>query len=118
MENELAALALIRSVRVLSAIGGLALASTGECDPLFLFVFLSFFLLGIRIMDLPRLNRILGSAQPYLAALILAVAIIDFVYLSNSFLLSVAHFLLCLQGLRLLSLRTNRENLGSLLISS
>ena len=58
------------------------------------------------------------AVQPYLATLFLFLGVVDFFFLSNSFLLSVAHFLLCLQGLRLLSLKTARECLGSLLLSS
>src|SRR6185436_5068779 len=61
---------------------------------------------------------ILERAQPILAGLVFFIGVVDFFYLSNSFLLSIAHFLLCLQGLRLLALRTNRECLGSLLLSS
>lgn len=109
---------LVRSVRWLAAIGFLALLSTKECQPIFLVVFASFFLIGLKIEDFPSLANLMGKAQPFLAALVFAASLVDFFYLSNSFLLSVAHFLLCLQGLRLMALRTNRENLGSVLLSS
>lgn len=109
---------LVQSVRVLAAVGGLAMASTGECEPVFLIVFLAFFLLGLRIEKLPVLAKLLSLLQPVMAWLVFGLALIDFFYLSKSFLLSVAHFLLCLQALQLLVLRTNRENLGGILVSS
>ncbi len=110
--------ALVKSIRALAALGGIALIMTRECQPLFVAVFVSFFALGFFVGRFPSLAKVLSAAQPYLALVVFAIAVVDFLYLSNSFLLTVAHFLLSLQGLRLLALRTNRECLGSLLVSS
>ena len=106
------------SSRLLALIGGLAMATTGELDIIFLFLFLGLFLFGLQIVKFPRLVATMSWMQPVLATLFLFVGIIDFFFLSNSFLLSVAHFLLGLQGLRLLAIKTVRENLGSVLLSS
>src|SRR5258708_38934512 len=108
MENKI----LTWSTRSLAAIAALALASSGECQPIFLFVSLSFFVLGIWIERYPELRRFMGMIQPVLAGLVLIVGLIDFFFLSNSFLLSIAHFLLSIQSVGLLALRTRRENLG------
>jgi hypothetical protein len=109
---------LVWSVRLLAALGGAGIISTGECEPVFIFVFLSFFLLGFKIQELKSFSKFIGRILPVLAWLVFFIAIVDFLYLSNSFLLAVAHFLLSLQGLQLLVLRTHRENLGCILISS
>ncbi len=109
---------LVVSVRFLSLVGALALVFSGECQPVFIGVFAGFFVLGLFIDRQERLARFMGKAQPFLALLMLAIAFIDFYKLSNSFLLAVAHFLLSVQGLRLLALQTPRENLGSVLLSS
>jgi transglutaminase-like putative cysteine protease len=109
---------LVLSVRWLAFVSGLALALSGECQPLFLGVFGGFFVLGLIINRQQRLARVMGKLQPFLALLMLAIAFIDFFKLSNSFLLAIAHFLLSVQGLRLLALQTPRENLGSVLLSS
>lgn len=109
---------LVRSTRLLAAIGGLAMATTGECSPLVLAAFLLFFLIGMKIEAFPAPVRFLGAAQPYFALIVFGLAIADFFMASQSFLLAVAHFLLGLQALRLMALRTNRENLGSVLVSS
>ncbi|MCB4756168.1 MAG: DUF3488 and transglutaminase-like domain-containing protein [Elusimicrobia bacterium] len=108
----------VRSVRVLSAMGAIALASTGELEWLFLSIFTVFFLIGLKLDDVPRISRWFGLLQPYLAVLCFGYAVFDFFRFSQSFLLSVAHFLLNVQALRLLSLRTVRENVGSVLLSS
>ncbi len=109
---------LVWAVRLLAVLGAAALISTGECEMVFISLFVCFFLLGIKMGDTPRVGRVLGFVQPALALLALSIAVIDFFYLSKSFLLAVAHFLLMLEALQLLLLRTNRENLGGLLISS
>ncbi len=109
---------LVRSVRLLALLGGIALTITGECQWLFLGVFFSFFLFGLKLADFPGLAQFFGKAQPFLALFSFSVAIIDFRYLSNSFLLTVAHFLLLVQAVRLLALQTNRECFGSVLLSS
>ena len=72
-------------------------------------VFLGLFALGLKTQTLPSLGKLLSIAQPFLAAIVFALSVIDFFYLSNSFLLTVAHFLLFIQGLRLLSFTTLRE---------
>jgi len=109
---------LVRSARLLAAIGGLAMATTGECSPIVLVAFLTFFLIGFQVQSYPALSRGLSSAQPFFALVVFAMALADFFTGSQSFLLSVAHFLLGIQALRLIALRTNRENLGSALVSS
>lgn len=109
---------LVWAVRLLALLGGAALISTGECETLFVALFVCFFLLGIKMRDVPRLGRWLSVLQPVLALLAFSISIVDFLYLSKSFLLAVSHFLLMLEALQLLLLRTPRENLGGLLISS
>lgn len=109
---------LARMTRFLAVMAGLAMATSGELEVTFLVVFLSLFLFSIRIESFPRLHAFLGFLQPFLATVFFGLGIADFFFLSNSFLLSIAHFLLCLQGLRLLALRTPRENFGSLMLSS
>ncbi len=109
---------LVRSVWLLALISVLSVVVTRECQPLFIGVFTVFFVIGVKIEKFSRLANMFGTLQPYLAAVFFAVSVVDFFFLSNSFLLTVAHFLLSIQGLRLLALRTNRECLGSLLLSS
>ena len=109
---------LVRSTRLLAAIGALAMAATGEISPLVLGAFVAFFLIGLQVIRFPTLSRVMGAAQPVFALIVFALALADFFTGSRSFLLSVAHFLLGLQALRLTALRTNRENLGSVLVSS
>lgn len=108
----------LRSVRLVAAIGGLALATTGEIDFFVLAVFIGLFFLGLKIERLPRLSKMATVFQPVMAVIVFAIAVVDFFYLSQSFLLTVAIFLLMLQSLRLLALGTLRENVGSVLLSS
>lgn len=109
---------LIRSARLVAAIGALALASTGEMSPVVLAGFLLLYFIGTRVARMPRVERVMARFQPFLAAGIFGLAVFDFTRVSQSFLLAVAHFLLGLQAVRLLALRTTRENLGSVLVSS
>ncbi|MFN0117176.1 MAG: transglutaminaseTgpA domain-containing protein [Elusimicrobiota bacterium] len=109
---------LVFSIRILAMLAFMALLFSGECDAIFLGVFVTFFLMGLKIEKLSYLSFLFGKVQPVLALFLLGIAIIDLFYLSGSFLISIAHFLIGLQAIRLLALKTNRENLGSLLISS
>lgn len=109
---------LVKSVRLLSLIGVLALISSKELDALILIVFFLLFFIGIQIDRFPLLAQTLGKAQPFLALVVFLLAVIDFIFLSRSFLLTVAHFLLSLQGLRLLALKKLRDSMGSILLSS
>ena len=63
---------LVRSTRLLAAIGGLAMATTGECSPIVLAAFLAFFLIGMRVEAFPALHRLLSWAQPFFALLVFA----------------------------------------------
>ncbi|MCG3205372.1 MAG: hypothetical protein KCHDKBKB_02092 [Elusimicrobia bacterium] len=108
----------LKSIRLLAFLGAFSLIIAGECQMAFIFVFAAFGLLGLKIEKFPHLAKIFGAAQPAMAIFIFCVAVIDFFYLSRSFLLTVAHFLLSVQGVRLLSIRTLRESYGSLLLSS
>ncbi len=107
-----------RSVRLVAAVGGLALATTGEIEPLFWGVFVGFFLLGIWLERGPGVAQFLGKAQPFFVTFYFLFALFDFFRFSQSFLMAVAHFLLGIQGLRLLSLRSVRDQVGSVLLSS
>lgn len=106
------------SLRFLAALTGLTMILTKELDPLFVATFVCFFGLGFATERREQLSRILGRWQPLLAFAFFLLAVLDFFYLSRSFLISVAHFLLSLQGLRLLALRSVRDGLGSTLLSS
>ena len=53
----------LKSIRLLAFLGGLALIVTGECQPLFVGVFISFLLLGFKVEKLPRLAWFFGVAQ-------------------------------------------------------
>src|ERR1044071_1596372 len=108
----------IRSIRFLAVLCALSMIITKELHPIFVGAFLGLFLLGLLIEKKKSVTRFLGKAQPYLAFLSFLIAIFDFTSISRSFLLAIAHFLITLQGLRLLTLRTVRDGLGSILLSS
>lgn len=109
---------LITGTRLLGTIGAAALGLTGEIETLVLVIYVVLFLLGLRIARQPSLVRWAGLAQPFFALLVFVIAVADFMYLSNSFLLAVAHFLLLIQGLRFLALQSVRDNIGSVMLSS
>lgn len=106
------------SVRALSGISAIALWLTRELRPAVLLSFALFFVLSWMVDRRDRGWNVLGRLQPLLGLAVFALATADFVYASRSFLLAVAHFLLGLQGVRLLSLKTPRENFGGILIAS
>lgn len=106
------------AVRFLALIGAGAMALSRECDNLILVVFAVLFTIGFFLERHTSAVKLMGLLQPFFAVFIFCIAIADFLYLSNSFLLAIAHFLLSLQGLRLLALQTHRESMGSILLSS
>ena len=106
------------STRFLAALGFLALGLTGEIKWVVLLFIALFFLLGLGIESRPRLTSFFGKAQPFLALLAFSAALFDFFRISQSFLITVAHFLMSLQALRLLSLKKIRDHVGSAILSS
>lgn len=96
----------------------MALALTGEVKIFTFAVYALLLLLGVRIERMQKLVWIAGRAQPVFALLVFGLAIFDFANISQSFLLVVAHFLLLIQALRLLSLVSVRDNIGSVMLSS
>lgn len=106
------------ALRLCAGVTAAAMIITRELDPLFLAGFVLFFLLGFKVEKMGRLARLLSRLQPLFAIFFFFLAVADFFFLSRSFLIAVAHFLLSLQGVRLLSLRTIRDSLGSILLSS
>jgi protein-glutamine gamma-glutamyltransferase len=108
---------LLRSTRWLAIVAAATLAMTREIEGWYLLIFSAFYLLGFQ-MQKRGVIRAMKVIQPLLALFFFAFAVADFLYFSRSFLLSVAHFLLMIQGTRFLSMTTSRENLGSVLLSS
>jgi transglutaminase-like putative cysteine protease len=109
---------LVWATRALSLIGAASLALTGELQSYTYAIYGLLFILGLRIERQEKLVRVASFAQPFFALAVFALAIVDFLYLSGSFLLAVAHFLLLIQSLRLLALVTVRDNIGSVMLSS